>query len=300
MERIDLNELEKTLAIYAPWKISSVNTDEKNKIINVHITEISEKRIFGFLKANKNKTSNTVAVKWAYMPIGHYQCVIHATIEEGIEQEVFTNTLFAKPAFIGHSKRKYSNYIRQQVCLSQVKGLDINMTANLLNIDKSLISTIIADLTNSSEQLQNLAYLPCEGDKTWQEVLSDKRNLSTKVLPLKFLLSKLKLNNHKHEQSTLLDHAIEMRNFFIANVNLLQSEISDLADLDKTSQQKQQANKNKLRLVLPSTRDPVWLKILGGEIKLNSGNLALNLLISRLRNNIGRSNYSVESSHSSR
>ena len=288
MERIDLNELEKTLAIHAPWKINSVDTDENNKIINVHISEASEKRIFGFLKSNKSANDkNKSAVKWVYMPIGHYKCVIHTSIEESIEQEAFNTALFSKPAFIGHSKRPYSNYIRQQVCLAQVKGLDISMTASLLNIDKQLVSSVISDLTNSSDVLQSLAYLPCEADQHWQDVLSDKVSLTTKVLPLKFLLSKLKLNNHQHDQATLLSHANELRKFFIANANLLQIEMAKLVGLDSLqAKQKSQANKNKLRLVLPSTSDPVWLKILGGELKLNSNNLALNLLISRLRNNV--------------
>ena len=147
-----------------------------------------------------------------------------------------------------------------------------------------------------------MTYLPTENHPVWSKLLRDQIHLKTNLLPLKLLLSKLKLDSVKVQEDRLIDNIIELRDFFIANSQNLEKEIDQLCGIegDRKSGGKRTAPVSRTKLVLPSVRNPIWVEILTGQVALNSKSVPLNLLISHQKSvfllshdNIGKRKSSV-------
>ncbi len=288
MKTMGIQEIGTALGISEPWSIQSVKIDESEKTINVHLDIKNYKRKFKLFGSGKNHYAGALLDgSWQYLPIGLYATVIHAQIPQSSinNDEVLSQSLINQLGFLGHPERRYSNFIRQQFAILQAQGLDTSNLRKFYRIDSALADTISKDILNAPEKLKNLAYLPTENDPIWEQILLDKQLLRTSVLPLKFLLSKLKLNALKEAAKGDLSKQVEeLRKFIVANIHLLDTEIDQLSGVTKQKKQAEAvAGKSKQKLVLPALKNPLWMDIISGKLKLNSQSLPLNLLISRQR-----------------
>ncbi|MFT7559219.1 MAG: hypothetical protein ACI93R_001124 [Flavobacteriales bacterium] len=288
MEKIDLIGLGNALGIYDPWAIKSFKADDENKTFDIHLEIKDQKRLFGLFGSHK-KSGDTGLLKghWVYMPIAGYRCIIHAEVpEQSINMDApLSLSLINQSCFLGHPSRPYSNYVRQQLALAQIKGIDTKTISDFFQLGENVPSAVLTDLNNTTAQIQSLAFLPTEVDPVWERILLDKQLLKTAVLPLKLLLSKQKIQASKIGTSIgIKPLIIELRKFFIANAHLMDNEIEQLCGITSQKlQQRARANKSKQRLVLPSIKNPLWLDLLSGKLNLNSQSVPLNLLISRQR-----------------
>lgn len=278
MERLDVKNLAAILGIDAPWTIKSFNLDSTKNIIEVQLSVNEKKSIFGFRDSAK-ANSETVPGSWSYMPVGGYKSVIQASVPAALAQSDsrLSRPVLSQPAFLGSPSSSYSNFIRQKVALAQLKGLDSAFICDLLKITPEQISEINNDLSKTSPQVRYLASLPTESDTVWLDVISEKVGFESDVLPLKFLLSKLRRN-----EINVREQVLELRKFFVENASILEKEIDQVCGI-KTEKQKASVNSNKQRLILPPLKNSVWLDLLSGKVKLNSTSVPLNLLISRQR-----------------
>lgn len=288
MERNDLRDLENALGIQHPWMIKSASVNDQEKTFNIFLDIQDQKRLFGFFDSSKKDgEGELIPGRWRYMNIGGYSCVIHAQVPKKVVPEIspLSEALIAHQAFVGNPARQYSNYLRQQVALAQIKGTDISVIADLCHVPDMLVNTIIEDLNKASPGERALAYLPTEVDPAWDRILSDQLIVRTNVLPLKFLLSKIKLAAAKtNDPGELLALKIELRKFFIEHASQLEQEIEIVCGITtERLQQRARAVKSKQRLVLPALKSGIWLDLLSGKLNLNSQSIPLNLLISRQR-----------------
>jgi len=287
MERNDLRNLELALGIHQPWAIKFVNVNEQEKNFEVALELQDKKRLFGLFDANKKESEGELLEgRWRYMNIGRYGCVVHAHIPKAaLSNAALSRGLIGQQAFLGNPLRKYSNYLRQQVALAYIKGTDPSAIAELYQINEATLKTIQEDLNQASTDIRPLAYLPTEVDSVWDKILNDQLIVRTNVLPLKFLLSKLKLATAKtNDPAEILSFKLELRKFFIENGNQLDNEIEQVCGITSAKlQQRARAVRSKQRLVLPALRSPIWLDLLSGKLTLNSQSIPLNLLISRQR-----------------
>lgn len=289
MERIELRGLEVALGITNPWTIKAARVNHQEKVFDVHLELNDRKRLFGIFEAGKKAEGDELLQgSWQYMMVGGYRCVIHGQIPNSGDHDSagLSYFLLAQAAFLGNPHRNYSNYLRQQVALAQIKGLDNDLIAQLLQLSPQTISKISDDLDKASTQLRSLAYLPTEVDGIWERVLREQCHIQTNTLSMKFLLSKLQRSTSGLKDPVELQPLVEeLRKFFMANASLLDKEIDQLCGITSKSMiQRANTAKSKQKLVLPSLRSPVWLELLSGKIKLNSQSVPLNLLISRQRN----------------
>lgn len=288
METVDLHDLESCLGIHDPWGIKSVKTNDDSKIIDVYLEIKNQKRLFGLFGASgSSDLGPLISGQWCYMPVGQYRSVIHAEIPESCfdHDDILSQSLINQFGFLGHPKRQYSNFIRQKFALYQIRGVEVELLSEIYNIDSPLVKTVIKDLTESPDRLKNLIYLPTENDPVWKNVLLDKQLLHTDLLPLKLLLSKLKLAAIRDiSKENLGAQIIELRKFVVANAHLMSGEIDQFSGItSEKSKQKASIVKSKQSLLLPGVKNPLWLGILSGKLKLNSQSLPLNLLISKQR-----------------
>lgn len=290
MEKNDLHDLEAALSIASPWAIKSVKTNEKEKTFDIYLEVIDQKRLFGIFDSHKRSDEQElVSGSWQYMHFGSFRTVIHAQVPNQVADNecIVSPENIVQPAYLGHPSRHYSNYVRQKVALGQIRGLDSSMISELLNVDESMVNLILNDITRSSSDIRILSCLPTEADPVWEKILRDQVLLRTTMLPLKFLLSKLKLTATKITDSRRMQPLVcDLREFFIEHAVAMDAEIDQVCGITSERQQQMaRAAKSKHRLVLPSIKSPVWLDVLSGRVLLNSQSVPLNLLISRQRSN---------------
>lgn len=288
MDKIDAGGLEGLLGISFPWSIQSVVINSEQQLLEVFLEYKDQKKRFGLFDSSKkdNLQSDTVEGKWVYMPIGKFSTIIHARVAKHlIEKSAIGLETINQPSFLGHPGRSYSNHVRQAVAQARIRGTDEKVLSEYLNISSATVQTIITDLHNCRANLQTLTYLPTETNPIWAKVLTDQLLIRTELLPLKLLLSKLKLNAAKLRNTTEMPALInELRKFFIANAHLIDKEVDQLCGLvTEKARRRATVEKTKQRLILPALKNPVWIDLITGRLKLNSQSVPLNLLISRQR-----------------
>ena len=290
MERLDLQHLADIVGIYPPWSIDSIDVDDAQKTLTLNLTTETRSKYFGILSPSKSSTKEEGERfgHWQHLSVGMYRTIIRASIPSqamSAKGELDKHVLDL-PHFMGSAVRPYSNYLRQSVALARLKGIDDDVLANCMNLSSELIKTIAHDVERIAAQNNNGVMLPTEIDPVWLDVLLDKIHLKTNALPLKFLLSKLKLVCAKTTSSSeLMMHVVELRKFFVANAHRMDDEVNQLCGLTHSNIKRKVAAENSMqRLVLPSTNNPIWIDLLTGKLSLNSQSIPLRLLISRQRN----------------
>jgi hypothetical protein len=282
--------LEAILGINAPWFIKDVLFEEKNRHLVISLGYAQEKARFSFLGKNAEVEARLPKAggpyHWHHSGIAYYSCQIvsefaeSANANQGIDRRVLT-----QPGFIGETNRRYTHQLRQQVGLAQLRGLSTAAIAQTLRVDAQIVEEILADIDRTADQYRLAACLPTEQDPIWERVLLDRFHLKTQSFSLKLLLSKLKLSVHEKGGEERIPEAVgELRKFFIAQANALESEFGQLCVLSqgrKPVAEDRPAAGN--RLVLPALKNSIWLKLITGKIDLRSANVSLNLLLVRLR-----------------
>lgn len=287
MERNDLLGLDNALGIQRPWAIKSVKVNEQEKLFEVALELQDKKRLFGFFDSGKKEAQDELLVgRWRYVNVGTFGSVIRAYVPSGLASDsaFLSRDLIGLQAFLGHPSRQYSNFLRQQVAMAQLKGIDLSSVTETYRVSEATLKAICDDLERSAATTRALAYLPTEIDGVWERVLADQLILRTNILPLKFLLSKLKLAAAKTIEPVELHLLkLELRKFFIEHHAQMDNEFEQVCGVNSAQMQQQVRAASRQRLILPALKSPVWLDLLSGKLGLNSQSIPLNLLLSRQR-----------------
>lgn len=284
MDKLDLRDLEDVLGIYSPWSIKSARPSDQGRVFDVYLEPADRTRLFGLLSTSNKSAEPTQPGSWHYTSLGKYRVMVHAQLPSAGDQGPALNySTLTQPCFLGSLSRKYSNHLRQQVAMAQVRGLTTSLIAELLDIDATVIETIQQDLGNAPSQVQFLACIPTELDPVWEKILRSEITLTTQVLPFRLLLNKLQLAASQTKRTAdLVNHAVELRKFFIANASILGNEIEQISGGSTQSRTNQPQGLTSIKkLILPGLGNPVWQELLTGKMQLNSSSIALNLLISK-------------------
>lgn len=296
MEKESFKIVEQALGIYPPWRIESLDFNERDCRVDISLTTVQKSLRLAFFSrpGSKNSLPN-IQGQWEHIKLGKYRSVIHAKIPSAETQPThgIDEHIASLPGFLGNHQRKYSNQVRQEIAQCLLKGLDEPKLAAAYDMSQDKIKQIVKDLDSLPPQMEALSYLPTEMAPVWGKLLTDQILLKTGSLPLKMLLSKLKLASSRSENRGFSWEQInELRQFFIINANNLTFEVQQLCGITKPKALSPQRASGRAKLVLPSIKSHIWLQILGGRLRLNSQSIALNLLISSQRSSFinGRSN----------
>jgi hypothetical protein len=276
---------EAILGINAPWAIQDIIIDDNNRTIDIEVAPTSEKSMFSFLSKDSETINNQIKRRWAHINLGHYSCNINSTHSHKADQDLsLSQSTLLQPQFIGDIHSNYTHLLRQQVSLAKLRGLDSTAIASMFKIEPGLVDKIIEDVAKFPESVQLACCLPTEVDTIWEKILTDKVLLKTQVVPLKLLLSKLKLSSvDDKNQQGLKDSVLSLRKFFISQAKLLDNEYCQVCGITNKRQLIDERQSNVTKLLLPSLKNSIWLKMITGKINLNSANVSFNLFLTRLR-----------------
>lgn len=275
--------------INAPWSIQDVAIDEKNKIIQLELNYSTEKSRFSFLSKNSESETNNLiedgtARRWVHGTLGQYNCYISSRLFDKQHGGAgISRGALLQPNFLGDASRSYTHQMRQQVALAYTRGLSSEAIANMFHVDVSLIEEILTDVEKTPEAYRTACCLPTEADPVWGKIITDKFHLKTQLFSLKLLLSKLKLLVlEKDGEAKLPDAVNELRKFFIAHSNALETEFNQICAMAPRKKAAEES-RTAAKLVLPALKNSIWLKLITGKVDLGSKNMPLNLFLVRLR-----------------
>ena len=281
---------EAILGINAPWSVQDVSIDEKSRIIHVELTYLVEKSRFSFFSKNQDANNNKIAdagfsKRWLHTGIGNYSChIVSNFYDQSISGSGISKDSLLQPGFVGDANRNYTHELRQRVALLHIRGLAPDAIANTLQIEQQAAEEIIGDIEKTPESYRLATCLPMESDPIWESMIYDKFHLRTQLFSLKLLLSKLKLTMIDPKVETkLADSVNELRKFFISHANSLDAELSQICALSTKKQSVEERRSTVTKLVLPSLKNSIWLKLISAKIDLGSNNMPLNLFLVRLR-----------------
>jgi len=156
VDRNSLKNIAVSLGISTPWYIKSFAVNHNTKTIDIHLELQEQKTLFGFGEKSRQNDSNLFEGSWLYMPIGRYGTIIHAKVPDSLLQTKpgVNRPLIAHSAFLGSPSTHYSNFLRQQMALAQIKGVHPSVIATTLGVTKGVLDNILNDLTHTSPQLR--------------------------------------------------------------------------------------------------------------------------------------------------
>lgn len=249
--------ISKLLGVEAPWRIEDIDFLEERKEIKISITKAERKKLFHF---QPSKTPQSC--QWYHLKLGNYTTVIELKIDLEEFHELNLNT----PKFLGRSNRTVTNALATQIFDASNSGLGESEVAIMTGLPTHVVEQEFKHIAAIKEGDVLKETLPEIADPIWESILKDKTRVKTKTLPLKLLLSKLKLEASKAggQKLKLNQLANELRMFFLQNADIL---INEYTELFKKSDKKR-ASIETNELVVPDASSEIWPFLLKGDFKL--------------------------------
>jgi len=279
MDSLKTQDLAQLLGLYSPWIIKDIELVRDSDSLTFIIEKQPEKNRFGFLSGSKKGPK--VIRRWQHVRFGHVNTYVEATLTQA---EVAEMLVSRPPSFLGEEHKTITRELADTIHIAFSRNLTAEMISGLLGMSLALVEGELRD--NGEHPQTSGSLLPLESNPIWRQVLTDQLKLTTQLLPLKLLLSRLKLEVQKNagDVQVMQKSIAELRNFFIRHAPQLQEEYHALgASESQSGANSNQPGAMKNKLILPGTKNPLWHQLLTGELDLKSQNMALQLSLSRHR-----------------
>jgi len=278
MDSLKTQDLAQILGLYSPWNIKEIELAQEAESIIISLEKTNEKGRFSFLAGAKK--GQQVTRKWQHVRFGHYNTFIEATMSLEELAEISGDR---PPAFLGSEHKTITRELADTIRIAYSRSLTSDIISGLLGISTEIVETEIREIETEEQQKRSVALLPLESNPIWRGVLTDQIKLSTRLLPLKLLMSRLKLDVSKSlgNNDVLQKSVSELRNFFIRHAHQLTHEYEQVGA--RNSAEPQAPGTTKTKLVLPGTKSILWHQLLIGELDLNTSSMPLKLNLAQQR-----------------
>jgi hypothetical protein len=281
MDSLRTQDLAQILGLYSPWVIKEIDLASDAESITISIEKQIDKSRFSFLASNKK--SQQVTRRWQHVRFGHYNTFIQASMSLDELSEISADR---PPAFLGSESKTITRELADTIRIAFSRNLNSEMISGLLGISHEIVEAEIREIETEEQRKQHVALLPLESNPIWRSVLTDQTKLSTRLLPLKLLLSRLKLDVSKNiSNPDILQKSVsELRNFFLRHASQLTQEYEQIGARDSaTPSANSPTASQKTKLVLPGTKNILWKQLLTSEFELTTQSMPLKLNIAQQR-----------------
>ncbi len=226
------------------------------------------------------------------------------------------------PHFIGEAGRYYTQGLRQQVAQLHLRGLTLDAMTHALGLERNLLQRIVSDIDNTPATYRPVCALPCASEVVWEQIIGNPASLHTDLFALRLLISKLKhsaqdsdklaLATQELRQFFIVNHAqlagelVQLHGLPLKQVPQSQVSANTSAALNTLlkkplapsppfntqpitqpttqpiTRPMAQPRATATKLVLPSLKNSIWLKLITGKVALPTNNQALRLQLTRL------------------
>lgn len=276
MDCIKTEDLSRILGLFDPWKIKNVELFESSKSLVIEIEKKTDKSLFAFMQSKP--VVDVTTKRWQHVRFGHFNSFIElrATLEE-----ISQLSTELPPAFLGSAGKSITRELADTIRNAYSRNLTPDMISSLLGIRVGIVDEEIREIETEETTDDKVSLLPLESNEIWRDILTDKIQISTRLLPLKLLLSRLKLETLKEpDDGTLHKSVLELRAFFVRHASQLKHEYDQLGAY-KADHEKPKAKPNKLKLVLPGAKSILWRQMLAGDLDIPTESMPLKMCLAQ-------------------
>jgi len=178
----------------------------------------------------------------------------------------------------------------------QLTGLSSEQLKEIQTVTKAAPSAV-AGKGNEPSRTGKLAgsIVPGVEHPTWQSLIDGSKSLDCNNVALNMLLQRVRMNYDKSPNTeTTKAGTIQLRQFFVRNERLLRQEITQVfdsqsaVDIEAGSGQSHTPQNDPVKrsaegTTIPKLDDPVWQRIVKGDLVIQSDRVAFNMLLQRVR-----------------
>lgn len=216
--------LHKSLDIQAPWQISHLIADPATRRVDLWVTLQPQRS--GWFFGSRQQTPTPGLPIWRHLNLGLYSCHIHANPRE----TGWHNQL----PWLGEEGQPFSRALGQQIAGHFKAGLGIPAICPLLDIPPADLWKFKHHLDQGLTALgpaaqPSAANVPDADHPIWLALLDGSRQLDIRVLSLKLLLTKLRDQVQRINDSQVrVLKAHELQRYFVRHAHLLTHELAQL------------------------------------------------------------------------
>ena len=221
--------LDKALGITPPWQISHLIENLSTSRLDIWIS-LERPKSGWFFSQRSSAPDHTLPV-WRHLNLGNLKCHIHANpVEAGRHNNL---------GWIGDDGQPFTRAMVQLIGAHFLAGLNIQAVCPLLDIPAAEVWKLKHNLDNGRTSLSAPAPMgktpavdrgiPEASHAVWQQLLSGELNLDTRVLSLKLLMTKLREQVLRIEDSEVqMLKAHELQRYFVRHAHLLGHELEQI------------------------------------------------------------------------
>ena len=303
----DTEILSQILNLGDEWHVQSAEVDQPSNRIDITIGHGPAKKKSFFGRQKSNDDAETVSLR--HLPIFGMRTFLHVPAPGSIDNDKSWNPAGSKltnemEAFLV----ELLNNSRSNQAAAKISGISSaevrevsertgagadNLADALSNVASAASSSSISSEYTETKSFELIEHsdLPPETHENWQRVISGEIPIQTNAVGLQMLLQRIRqdISNNPSEISRI-NSAKLLRQFFLKNQKQHKTEIAlisgntDAANVATTSTVAQSSSESGF----PGDNHAVWQKIIDGEIQIQTSNVALQMMMERVRQSVER------------
>jgi hypothetical protein len=310
----DTEILSQILNLGDEWHVQSAEVDQPSNRIDITIGfgPAKKKSLFGRNKAD----SDIQTITLRHLPIFGMRTFLHVPAPGTVESDKIWSPAGSK---LTHEMEGFLieilNNSRSNQAASRIAGVTSaevrevsertgagadNLADALSNVASAASSgSIGTDYTETkSFELIEHSDIPAETHDNWQRVINGEIPIQTNAVGLQMLLQRIRqdIANNPSETSRIKSAKL-LRQYFVKNQKQHKTDLAVISgNTEQAMSQDTAASYSTAQAGFPADNHAVWQKIINGDIQIKTSNVALQMMMERVRQSVER-NPSESSRH---
>tara|TARA_R110002072_G_scaffold14582_9_gene60242 strand:- start:56503 stop:58056 length:1554 start_codon:yes stop_codon:yes gene_type:complete len=289
------------------WHINTVEVDRPSNRIDIAIAHGSKKKKSFFGNSKSNDDIQTIKLR--HLPISGMRTYLHVPAPSTVESNKswapsgsqLTNEMEAFLIdILNNTKSNQAAAKISGVTAAEIREVSERTGAGADNLADALSNVANATNTSTSSptdyfdtksfELIEHTNIPPETHDNWQRIINGDQIIKTKAVGLQMLLQRIRQDIAKNpSEVSRIKSAKLLRQYFIKNQDKHKADIAIISGIStQASNQEQIGILASESSVFPGVNDAVWQKIINAELQIQTSNVALQMMMERVRQSVER------------
>lgn len=306
----DTEILSQLLNLGDEWHVQSIDIDQPSNRIDITVAHGPAKKKSLFGRSKTTDDNQTVALR--HLPFSGMRTFLHVPTAETVESDKvwapagskLTNEMEAFLVDILNNTKSNQAAARiSGITAAEVREVSERTGAGADNLAEALSSVASASSPVSSssasdytdaksfELIEN-SDIPPETHDNWQRIINGEQAIQTNAVGLQMLLQRIRqdIANNPSEIARIKSAKL-LRQYFIKNQNQHKADIAIIAGHSTQAVGQDNISADTAGTgptEFPADNDQIWQKIISGELQIQTSNVALQMMMERVRQSVER------------
>lgn len=309
----DTEILSQILNLGDEWHVQSAEVDQPSNRIDITIGfgPTKKKTLFGRSKTNSDV--QTIALR--HLPIFGMRAFLHVPAPDTVESDKIWHPAGSKLTnemeeflidILNNSRSNQAAARISGITSAEVREVSERTGAGADNLADALSNVASAASSNaiSSDYAETKSFeliehsdIPAETHENWQRVISGEIPIQTNAVGLQMLLQRIRqdIANNPSEISRI-NSAKLLRQYFVKNQKQHKTDLAIISGNTEQAIPQTVTHQATTQAGFPADNHAIWQKIIDGDIQIQTSNVALQMMMERVRQSVER-NPSESSRH---